>query len=48
MYHLGKVLEVFRPNDKEVVSADSSVQATLRMWDENVLTMLVSRKSLAG
>ncbi len=44
MYHLGKVVEVFRPTDRDVTSADSSVQATMRMWDENVLTMLVAPK----
>ncbi len=32
------------PSDKGVVSSDLSVQATLRMWDENVLTMLVAPK----
>ena len=47
MYHLGKVLEVFRPTDRGVTSADTSVQACLRMWDENVLTMLVAPK-IAG
>lgn len=47
MYHLGKVLEVFRPSDKGVESADTTVQAVMRMWDENVLTMLVAPK-IAG
>jgi hypothetical protein len=42
MYHPGKVMEVLRPTDKEVVSADESVQAILNMWDENILTMSVS------
>ena len=44
MYHPGKVVAVLSPSDKGIMSADASVQATLRMWDENVLTMLVSPK----
>lgn len=47
MYHPGKILSVISPSDKGVLSADSSVQATMRMWDENVLTMLVDPK-IAG
>jgi cytosine/adenosine deaminase-related metal-dependent hydrolase len=42
MYHPGKVVAVLSPSDKGVESSDSSVQAVLRMWDENVLTMAVS------
>ena len=41
MYHPGKVIAVLSPADKGVRSSDSSVQATLRMWDDNVITMLV-------
>lgn len=41
MFHVGKVLRVFRANDKEVISNDSSVQAMLMMWDENILTVSV-------
>jgi hypothetical protein len=44
VYHPGKVIAVLSPKDKNVKSADSSVQATLKMWDENVLTMLVDAK----
>ena len=44
MYHPGKVVAVLSASDKGISSADSSVQATLRMWDENVLTMLVAPK----
>ncbi len=47
MYHPGKVIAVISPHDKGVVSADASVQATMRMWDENVLTMEVAKK-IAG
>jgi len=44
MYHPGKVIAVLSPKDKGVSSSDASVQATMRMWDENVLTMEVSPK----
>ncbi|MCX8197657.1 MAG: hypothetical protein N3F07_00460 [Candidatus Micrarchaeota archaeon] len=42
MYHPGKVVAVLTPKDS--ISSDKSVQATLRMWDENVLTMAVDAK----
>ena len=48
MYHPGKVIEVLRPADKDVTSADTSVQAICRMWDENVLTLLVAPKIAAS
>jgi hypothetical protein len=48
MYHPGKVIEVFRPSDKDVKASDSSVQATLRMWDENILTLTVAPKIIAA
>lgn len=44
MYHPGKVIAVLSGKDRGIASADSSVQATMRMWDENVLTMLVEPK----
>ena len=44
MYHPGKVIAVISPKEKGVASSDTSVQATMRMWDENVLTMLVAPK----
>ncbi len=44
MYHPGKVIAVLSPEEKGTVSSDSSVQATLKMWDENVLTMMVEPK----
>ena len=47
MYHPGKIVEVLRPSDKDVVSSDASVQATVKMWDENVLTLMVAPK-IAG
>lgn len=47
MYHPGKIIAVLSGKEKGIVSSDSSVQATLRMWDDNVLTMLVAPK-IAG
>ncbi len=44
MYHPGKVIAVISPKEKGMKSSDASVQATLRMWDDNVLTMLVAPK----
>lgn len=44
MYHPGKIIAVLSAADRNIVSADLSVQATLRMWDDNVLTMLVAPK----
>ncbi|HKZ45416.1 MAG TPA: hypothetical protein VJ343_01805 [archaeon] len=40
-YHPGRVLEIFYPKSKEVDSADSSVQALVETWDENVITYSV-------
>ena len=47
MYHPGKVLENFNSKDKSISSADESTQATLDMWDENIITFSVAPK-LAG
>lgn len=47
MYHPGKVIAVLSPKEKGIISSDASVQATLRMWDENVLTMLAEQKIAA-
>lgn len=41
MYHLGKVIEIFSAEDKNAVGFDSSVQAMLDMWDENLITVAV-------
>ncbi len=41
MYHPGKVLKVFSPSNKDVISSDLSTQALVEMWDENVFTVLV-------
>jgi hypothetical protein len=44
MYHPGKVIDVFKPADKKIKSADASTQALLDMWDENIMTLLVDPK----
>lgn len=41
VFHPGKVLKVFSPEDRNVHSADGSTQAMLLMWDENLLTLQV-------
>ncbi|HLD59178.1 MAG TPA: hypothetical protein VI977_06130 [archaeon] len=41
MFHVGKVLKVFKGADKEIIGSDSSVQAMVMMWDENLLTIAV-------
>ncbi len=47
MFHVARVLKIFRAGDKEVVSSDSSTQAIVRMWDQNQFTFLVE-PSLSG
>ena len=41
MFHIARVLKVFKSTDKEIVSSDSSTQAIVRMWDQNQFTFLV-------
>lgn len=43
-YHPGKILDVHLPSDKQIVSGDDGVQATVEMWDENLFTFLVNPK----
>lgn len=43
IYHVGKVIEVI-PSKNGVKSADKSVQAVVRMWDENLLILKVEKK----
>lgn len=43
MYHLGIVQNVIAPKGK-VKSSDKSTQAVVRMWDENLLMILVDKK----
>lgn len=44
MFHIGLVVEVIDPKSKGVVSADASVQAVVRMWDNNLLILEVDKK----
>ncbi len=44
IHHPGEVLEVFRPSDSDTKSADEDTLATLRMWDDNILTLVVEQK----
>lgn len=44
MYHIGLVQELVSPGAKGMVSADTSVQAVVRMWDENLLILGVDRR----
>lgn len=41
MYHIGKIIKVFKPFSDDSKSADNSVQAHLEMWDENEIIVLV-------
>ena len=41
MYHVGRVLEVFSGDDKNVVAFDNTAQALLDMWDENMITVVI-------
>ena len=45
MYHIGKIVEVIsHAKDKKMKSADKTVQAVVRMWDENMLILEVDNK----
>ncbi len=44
IHHPGEVLEIFKPTDSDIKSADNDTLATLRMWDENLLTLVVDQK----
>ena len=43
MYHPAKVIEIFSTG-KDVKSSDTSIQVTLEMWDENILTFQINSK----
>ncbi|RMF91803.1 MAG: hypothetical protein D6733_00140 [Methanobacteriota archaeon] len=47
MYHPGKVLSVFKPEDPSIVSSDKTTQVMLSMWDDNLITVLAS-KNISG
>jgi hypothetical protein len=38
MYHIGKVLFIYGPKDRNISSSDSRTQATVHMWDDNLIT----------
>jgi len=44
MYHIGIVEYMISPSQKGMVSSDDTVQAVVRMWDENLLILLVDKK----
>jgi hypothetical protein len=44
MFHIGKVKKMILPKKKDVISADTSVQAMVRMWDDNLLLLEVDSK----
>ena len=44
MFHIGKVEKVVLPKGKGVISADSTVQAMIKMWDDNLLLLEVDAK----
>lgn len=44
MFHPGKVVSVLSAKEKGISSSDAGVQVTMRMWDDNVLTMAVAPK----
>jgi hypothetical protein len=44
LFHPGKVLRVFRATDKEIISSDSSTQALVQMWDENIVTVAIKNE----
>lgn len=37
-------MEIFKPTDSDIKSADNDTLATLRMWDENLMTLVVDQK----
>jgi len=43
IYHPGKIIAVYSPTSKDVVGADSSTQALVEMWDENIFTCDVEK-----
>jgi len=43
IYHPGKILAVYSPTSKDVAGADSSTQALVEMWDENIFTCDVEK-----
>lgn len=44
MYHPGKIVEIFSDRGNGVASAEATTQATVEMWDDNILTFSVHPK----
>jgi hypothetical protein len=44
MYHLGIIRHVISPSNPGTIAADPSVQAVVRMWDDNLLILGVDAK----
>ena len=44
LHHPGKVVAVLAPTSKDIKSADDSTQATVEMWDDNLLTLKVENQ----
>jgi hypothetical protein len=44
LYHIGLIQYVISPKSKGMMSADLSVQAVVRMWDENLLILGVDKR----
>jgi len=42
MYHPGKVVKIYSKRNKDI-KGDTTVQATVEMWDENLFTFLVDK-----
>lgn len=43
IYHPGKVIAIYSPKSKDVISGDKSVQVLVEMWDENLFTCGVDK-----
>lgn len=41
IHHPAEVLAVFKPGNKSVKSSDADTLATVKMWDDNILTLVV-------
>lgn len=44
MYHIGIIQHIVWSNKNGVISSDDSVQAVVRMWDDNLLILGVDSK----
>ena len=44
MFHIGKVKKIIGAKNKDVISTDTSVQAMVKMWDNNLLILEVDSK----